>query len=270
MGRVGPGALGHDGRPGRGVLLDGEDALGRLLDRHLETGVEQQRDVGGYDGRTPLGAAGLGPDPHMDRLHTVRMASTRSVDAVALAGREMPPRRRQQRKPDRRRSSHCVDARAPQREGRALRRCRHPRTPRRRCAEQARPAGEPPGHARDPNSAPTEGAQTTARQQVQASSSSDCRGFGSALKGVVPRVRPSPRSGEMMHLRCRRRLPFIRWDSEGSRCLCALSCGVARRHARSAPTAGITLQASGRARPWGRARSKELVGQAISGTCRCA
>ena len=77
----------HDGRPGRGVLLDGEDALGRLLDRHLETGVEQQRDVGGYDGRTPLGAAGLGPDPHMDGLHTARMASTRSVDAVALAGR---------------------------------------------------------------------------------------------------------------------------------------------------------------------------------------
>ena len=94
VGRVGPGALAHDGRPRRGVLLDGEDALGRLLDRHLEPGVQQQRDVGGYDGRTPLGAAGLGPDPHMDRLHTARMTPTRSVDAVALPVAEMPRRLR--------------------------------------------------------------------------------------------------------------------------------------------------------------------------------
>ena len=73
MGRVDPGALARDGRPRRGVLLDAEDAGGRLLDRHLEPGVQQQRDVGRYDGRAPLGAARLGTDPHMDGLHGLRM-----------------------------------------------------------------------------------------------------------------------------------------------------------------------------------------------------
>ena len=58
---------------GSGVLVVGEDALARLLDGHLEAGVEQHRDVGRYDGGPPLGVAGLGPDPHMDGLHAVRM-----------------------------------------------------------------------------------------------------------------------------------------------------------------------------------------------------
>ena len=64
MGRIGPDPSATTDAPAASCSSIGEDALGRLLDGHLEPGVQQRRDVSGYDGaRRSVPRAS-------DRIHT--------------------------------------------------------------------------------------------------------------------------------------------------------------------------------------------------------